>query len=469
MTTPPSSPAPTPATAAPAATPAPARPLCFVLMPFGRKPDAGGRTIDFDAVYRELIAPSIQAAGMQPIRADEERTGGIIHKPMYERLILCEYAVADLTTANANVYYELGIRHAVRPASTVLIFASDTRLPFDVGPLRGMPYGLGAGGTPANATADVQSLTALLDAARENATDSPLFQLLDGLTPLDVSHLKTDVFRDRVDYSASVKDRLADARDTGADAVAAVARELGDPRDLEAGIVVDLLLSYRAVSGWAQMIALVESADEPLARSVLVREQYALALNRQGEGERAERVLTELIADHGASGETMGMLGRVYKDRWEAARNAGQGLLARGLLKKAIDAYLQGFESDWRDTYAGVNAVTLMELTDPPDPRRTHVIPVVDYSVRRKLASGEAVYWDHATLLELAVLAGHMDAASDALADALAAVSERWEPETTARNVRLIREARAARGEEAGWIGEVESALLAAAAAQPAG
>ena len=57
----------------------------------------------------------------------------------------------------------------------------------------------------------------------------------------------------------------------------------------------------------------------------------------------------------------------------------------------------------------------------------------------------------------------------DAASDTLAAVSERWEPETTARNVRLIREAREARREEAGWIGQVESALLAAAAAQPAG
>src|SRR5215470_10215522 len=119
------------------------RPLCFVLMPFGRKPDGVGRVIDFDAVYRDLIAPAIASADLQPIRADEEMTGGIIHKPMFERLILCEYAVADLTTANANVFYELGVRHAVRAWSTVLIFADGSRLPFDVGLLRGLPYQLG--------------------------------------------------------------------------------------------------------------------------------------------------------------------------------------------------------------------------------------------------------------------------------------------------------------------------------------
>src|SRR6516225_4444828 len=127
-----------------------ARPLCFVLMPFGRKPDGTGAMIDFDAVYGQLIAPAIEDAGLEPIRADEEMTGGIVHKPMFERLILCEYAVADLTLANANVFYELGVRHAVRPYSTVLLYAAGTRLPFDVQLDRALPYSLDRAGRPAD-------------------------------------------------------------------------------------------------------------------------------------------------------------------------------------------------------------------------------------------------------------------------------------------------------------------------------
>src|SRR5262252_3697404 len=133
-------------------------------MPFGRKPDGVGRVIDFDAVYRDLIAPAIASADLEPIRADEEMTGGIIHKPMFERLILCEYAVADLTTANANVFYELGVRHAVKPATTILLFAADgTRLPFDVAPLRSLPYQLGPDGKPSSTTVDRAKLMQLLD------------------------------------------------------------------------------------------------------------------------------------------------------------------------------------------------------------------------------------------------------------------------------------------------------------------
>src|SRR5512135_589729 len=160
-------------------------PLCFVLMPFGRKSDPTGASVDFDAVYEQWIAPAIRAAELEPIRADEEMTGGIVHKPMFERLILCEYAVADLTFANANVFYELGVRHAVRPCSTLLIFAAGTRLPFDVELDRGLPYSLDPAGAPLDIDVARQRLTDRLVAARDAAVDSPLFQLVEGFPQIN--------------------------------------------------------------------------------------------------------------------------------------------------------------------------------------------------------------------------------------------------------------------------------------------
>ena len=435
------------------------RPLCFVLMPFGKKPVSSGLVVDFDAVYADLIAPGIEAAGLEPLRADQELTGGIIHKPMFERLILCEFAVADLTAANANVFYELGVRHAVRPASTLLLFAEGTgQLPFDVALLRALPYTLGADGRPANVEAARAALAARVEAARELVTDSPIHQLVEGFP--DIQRLKTDVFRDRVNYRETVKRRLGVARKTTADAVRAVEQSLGDITDEEAGVVVDLFLSYRAVKAWDDMVGLVSRMSLPLARSVLVQEQLGLALNRAGRGDEAERVLLDVIARQGPSSETYGILGRVHKDRWEAAQTSGNAPLARGLLAKAIEAYLKGYEADWRDAYPGVNAVTLMEISDPPDPRRHTLLPVVAYAVARRLATGKPDYWDHATRLELAVLGLQQAEAEAALADALANVREKWEPETTARNLRLIRDARERRGEPVSWALAIEQALL---------
>jgi tetratricopeptide (TPR) repeat protein len=436
------------------------RPLCFVLMPFGQKPAAGGATINFDAVYQEMISPAISDAGLEPLRADEEMTGGIIHKPMFERLILCEFAVADLTTANANVFYELGVRHAVRPWSTILLFAAGgTQLPFDVAPLRALAYRLSAEGKPAN-TAEIR--TAIKDRlveARNASTDSPIFQLVEGFP--DIQRLKTDVFRDRVEYSNRIKNRLAAARREGADAVSATEKELGDIAAQESGVVIDLFLSYRAVSAWQAMIDLVARMPPPLVATVMVQEQLALAFNRAGRGEDAERVLLELLEKRGPSSETYGILGRVYKDRWEAATQAGDRFRARGFLDKAIDAYRRGFETDWRDAYPGVNAVTLMELKEPPDPQRDQLVPVVRYAVERRIAAGKPDYWDYATRLELAVLAADEDAAGQALGDALAEAREGWERATTARNLRLIREAREKRRQASDWIKEIETALSA--------
>ena len=171
--------------------------LCFVLMPFGKKLAGDSRQVDFDAVYEHLIRPAVKAAGMDPLRADEELVGGVIHKAMFERLILCEFAVADLTTANANVFYELGVRHAARPWATQLMFANGWgQLPFDMALLRALPYGLTPAGVPSDPSGDGAALTKRLNAARNAVHDSPVFQLVDGFP--DVQRLKTDVFRDRV-------------------------------------------------------------------------------------------------------------------------------------------------------------------------------------------------------------------------------------------------------------------------------
>jgi len=435
------------------------RPLCFVLMPFGKKLDVAGTQIDFDAIYRDLIAPAIEGADLQPIRADEEMSGGIIQKPMFERLMLCEYAVADLTTANANVFYELGVRHAVRPWSTVLLFAEGSRLPFDVAYLRAIPYRLSPDGKPMDVGVVKSSLTQRLVKARNAAIDSPLytFDLIKSVPTID--HAKTDVFREQVQYSMEMKQRLAEARKKGLPELKKIERELGEIRNVEGGVVIDLFLSYRAVKAWQEMIDLVKRMSPPLAATVMVQEQLALALNKVEKGEDAERVLLDLIDKRGPSSETYGILGSVYKNRWEAAVKSGKAILARGLLDKAIDAYLKGLEADWRDAYPGINAVTLMEVKEPPDPRREQLIPIVHYAVERKIAAGKPDYWDYASLLEAAVLAKDEEKAMTALSDALAVVREVWEPETTARNLRLIREARERRGKAVAWTKGIEEEL----------
>lgn len=435
-------------------------PYCFVLMPFGEKFDDNGKIIYFDYIYNQIMKPAIEQSEMKPIRADEEIIGGIIHKPMFERLMLCDYAIADLTTANANVFYELGIRHGVRPYSTVLVYAKGLRLPFDVALIRAIQYQLDEYGLPKNVSESIQSLVNQLKSCRSPSDDSPLYQLLADLPRLplsEIKRLKTDTFRDKVEYSQKIKDRLSRARKDGPEAVKKVEQDI-NLFDADPAILIDLLLSYRAVEDWSSMVSLVEKMSKPLSQIVMIQEQLGFALNRLERHDEAETILKDLIDKHGPSSETNGILGRVYKDLWIKSKNSGNPA-AGGYLNKSINSYLKGFESDWRDAYPGINAITMMEMKNPPDERQKELIPVVKYAVKRRLESKHPDYWDYATMLELLVISGEKELALEYLNFSISEIRESWEPKTTANNLLMIRKTREFRGLDVDWIRKIEDHL----------
>lgn len=483
----------------------PVQPMCFVVMPFGKRKDPSRPRrpeIDFDAVFEKAIKPAIEDAGLKPKRADKDETGGLIHKPMLEDLLLCDYVVADLTIPNPNVYYELGIRHAARHNTTLPISAKQASVPFDVGPVRQLRYEMGKDHSfsDEHAVGLRRSLSQRLRDLRElsrvaDVADSPVFQLVQksqqSNLPADVrlrriketdtalyellnrysGHEKTDIFRDYVAYSDERRRQLESARTARSiDDLNRIREELRPFDAVEAGVIVDLYLSYRSLSAWDDMISLYRDMPEVLKRTVLVREQLAFALNRRAPREpkrlecRAEaiRILEEVIVRIGPSSETYGLMGRIYKDLWQDAAGNPE---ASGLLRKAIEAYSAGFSADSRDAYPGINAVTLLEVEGSPESqsKKKRLLPVVRFAVERRLA-GNPDYWDHATLLEVAVLEMDEAEAARILPDALACVRESWEPETTARNLQLIRKAREQRGEAPAWAAATEQTLLSRAA-----
>ena len=230
--------------------------------------------------------------------------------------------------------------------------------------------------------------------------------------------------------------------------------------DAESGVIIDLMLAYRDMKAWSEVISLVEKMPPPLASTVMVQEQLALALNRNGQGEKAENVLKKLLNERGASSETYGILGRIYKDRWEEVLEEEDLDSADVLLDEAIKAYLKGFETDWRDAYPGLNALTLMEIKDPSDPRIKELFPIVSYAVDRRMTATEPDYWDYATKLELAVVSKDKDTAEHMRKVALVKVRAAWEAETTAHNLQLICKAREKRHESIPWANDIEKALV---------
>lgn len=441
------------------------KPLCFVIMPFGKKKDVDGKEIDFDKIYKSLIYPAIAKADMEPIRADEETVNGIIHKPMYERLILCDYSIADLTTANANVFYELGIRHAVKPYTTITIFASGSKLPFDLNAVRCLSY-IYKKKKLTNVENDIESLTKKLkNAKKRKDTDSPVYQLVDGIAfQNSVAHQKTDIFRNQVEYNITIKKKLEKIRemkgskDGKLNELDSMVNKAINVEDEEAGVLVDVMLSYRSIGtqdAFKKMIDFIYSMPNHIENTVMVQEQLGFALNRINEKEEAIKVLESVIKQNGPSSETYGILGRVYKDKYDEAVNEKNDALATGYLDKAIETYLKGFEADWRDAYPGINALTLLEIKGDEE-KIKNLAPVVEYAVTRKIQSKTPDYWDYATLLEIAVIANDELKAKDNLSKALTCPIEgNWMFETTLKNLNLISTVRKKRNEELSIVQEM--------------
>jgi hypothetical protein len=94
---------------------------CFVIMPFGKKKDIDGHEVDFDFVYHELIYKAIRELGVDCERCDEIISTGSIHKKMFRGIFDADVSVVDITSLNPNVFYELGVRHALHKHVTLVI------------------------------------------------------------------------------------------------------------------------------------------------------------------------------------------------------------------------------------------------------------------------------------------------------------------------------------------------------------
>src|SRR3954447_2063671 len=113
---------------------------CFVIMPFGGKRDVQGALVDFDQIYDKFVIPTVTAAGLVCERCDRMDETGNIHRRMFQLIWAADVALVDLSLLNPNVFYELGIRHALRRSSTILMRRKGTGVPFNVSNLDVIEY-----------------------------------------------------------------------------------------------------------------------------------------------------------------------------------------------------------------------------------------------------------------------------------------------------------------------------------------
>ena len=338
------------------------RPFCFVVMGFGVKTDyETGRTLDLDATYEAIIEPAVTDAGLRCIRADEFVHSGVIDRRMYEALYRADLVVADISTGNVNAVYELGVRHALRPYSTIIMKERDGRLHFDLDHVVIFRYehlGADIGAREATrARRELAELVGSIMAAKE--ADSPVYQWLPRLQQPKLSEEEVEAM---VDDTEAHERRMSAFVRSGKEASSA---------------------SRHADAAEAFAKAHALSPEEPY-----IIQQWALATykSRSPSDEAALLEGLEIIGalrpNKSNDPETLGITGAMHKRLWMLKSE-------RGSLDKAIEYYGRGFEVR-RDYYNGENLATCLDYRSKVqrDPAEG------DYDRRTASKVRESIVWN---------------------------------------------------------------------------
>jgi tetratricopeptide (TPR) repeat protein len=411
-----------------------ARPHAFVIMPFGKKAGVDGTYYDFNAIYTLLIKPALETANFEAFRADEETTSGDILTDMFQELLLADLCIADLSIDNANVFYELGIRHALRKRGIVHIQAGRGYMPFDIFNVRTIPYHITKEGVPDPAFLEKDRATisrVILDTwtSETETVHSPIFNLLDGLVEPNRRMLRTPLARGFWREYKQWKERVN---------IAQRQKRIGDILLLTEEIQ-NPLIKEDAIQEAGQALKDMEQHELALNQyrkglevnpnNMIFRREEAFSLNRLGRSDEAIIRIENLLQDMPMDGETVAYLGRVYKEMWYSSWKKVQEKQDRlkaafesyHWLLKSFETYLRGYRYDLDNSYPGVNALTLgrvlVYLADryddkkAPDPEIGWVREILSelegtliFSQEARAKDEKVDYWTLISLAELRVL-----------------------------------------------------------------
>lgn len=336
----------------------------FIIRPFGTK-----KEIDFDRIERELLAPALAQAGVDGRTTLDILRQGNIRVDMFQRLLTADLVVADLSIHNANVFYELGIRHALRDKRTLLVRCQADGFPFDLQTDRYFVY------EKENPSQSLEFLVqALHQTLSSDKIDSPVFHLLPGLTAQDPKKFLPVP----QDFQEAVESALAN-------------KQSGDLELLTEEVQnLEWAMQGLRFVGHAQMnVKAFESARttwEAVVGADPMDVEGNLLLGtiyqRLGDLTQSDQALARVLR-HGKLpviqfAEAHALLGRNAKTQWlaewrEQPEDIRQTLaLGSPFLEKSYASYFEAFQGDLNHFYSGLNALAMLTVliglaTEQPD------------------------------------------------------------------------------------------------------
>jgi len=425
---------------------------CFVIMGFGKKTDfESGRTLDLDKSYRNLIKPAVLAAQFECVRADEIVHSGLIDVPMYDRLLAADIVIADLSTSNKNAFYELGIRHALRPYTTIVIAEDGMKVPFDVNHVVVRHYkhlGEDIGYDEAMRFRAVltEAIGVIVAQAEGERVDSPVYRYLNGLEPPTMPPAPRTA-------GSRVAASPAASAPAGPVTHSALMKQVGEAFEKSDFVTAKSLL------GAIRTLMKSDGPDRPDDPYVIQRLAFATYKSKYPDEKAAlldaQSLLAGLEPRSSNDTETLGLWGAVHKRLWELTRD-------RDVLDEAVRAHARGFYLR-NDYYNGINLAFLLNVraacaTEPAEAItdftlarrvRREVLAIAEQWVQdnapAKRPPGqltprytEAQYWVLATIGEALVGLGEAIADSPRLQEIYAAAPTPWMAESTRQQIHKL-------------------------------
>ena len=351
------------------------KPHAFIVMPFGKKADRDGTIIDFDLIYNNLIKPAVIEADFEPTRADEEYASGDILTDMFQELLLADLVVADMSIDNANVFYEIGVRHALRRRGVVHIQAGRTQMPFDVFNVRTIQYqsidaeDTGYGEQLRKDKANLSRAIVNTWKSDLDAIHSPVFNLLNGLQEPDRTQLATPLatgfWREQTEWEERID--IAQREKSVGD-ILLLTEEINNPLIKEDA----LLRSGMALDELGRKKLALKEFRKGLVmnpRNRLLKTEVARLQSQLGRVDAAIVRLERMLIEKPEDTRAIRTLGRIYSDLWrerwkdvEPTERRKNAFTAYHWLIKSINTYMNGFYSNLNEFEPGLKALILTEL-----------------------------------------------------------------------------------------------------------
>jgi tetratricopeptide (TPR) repeat protein len=410
---------------------------CFVVMGFGEKTDyKTSRVLDLDKTYKHIIKKAVEEAGLECVRADEIPHSGTIDVPMYEQLLDADLVVADLSTSNLNAAYELGIRHALKPHTTIVIAEEQFSSPFDVNHIVIRKYRHDGKALDIDVVERFRGelKKAIQEIMSRSQTDSPVYTFLKPLNP-------------------PVRGSTEGTIQPPAAAECSAAKTTAQPENAALAVLMDQVHKAKANKDFLKAKSLLETVREIAPRESYVVQQLALVTYKSKHPderkalEEARGILEQLDPLRSNDAETLGLWGAIHKRMFEISKE-----------RKQLDAAIFAYEKGYRllgDYYNAINWAFLLNvrasLSEPADAiadfilaRRTRadVLEICKKkleSLKESAETGAERYWLLATMAEAAIGLGDEPGSAQYLDQATKVAPESWMPDSTNEQLSKLR------------------------------